>query len=48
MKIRVNVAVTLRTCKRCGAEHNKLLTHTCVVSFAELGKPASMRKTPKR
>lgn len=46
MKIRVNV--TVFTCKRCTAEHNNPLTHACRVTFAELGKPASMRKKPKR
>lgn len=46
MKVRVSIA--LITCKRCRAEHNNPLTHACVVTMAELGKPASMRKKAKR
>ncbi|WP_405149405.1 hypothetical protein OG589_14405 [Sphaerisporangium sp. NBC_01403] len=48
MKVRVNVTVALITCKRCGADHNNPLTHACLVTMAELGKPASMRKKTKR
>ncbi len=48
MKVRVAVTATLFTCKRCGAEHNNMIKHTCVVSFSQLGPPASMRKKTKR
>ncbi len=48
MKVRVAVTVALITCKRCGVSHNNPLKHACVVSFAQLGPPASMRKKIKR
>ncbi|MCW2764906.1 MAG: hypothetical protein JWO11_865 [Nocardioides sp.] len=48
IRFRSPITGALIKCKRCGVEHNNPLKHACVVTMAELGKPASMRKAAKK
>jgi len=41
---KINVSVTLFTCRHCGVGHNNHLKHVCVVPWSELSKAAALRK----
>lgn len=45
---KIHVVAKLHRCSKCGAGHNNLLTHVCVVSFHALAPAPANRKRRKK